>query len=215
MKRIIITVFLIAIISGCATIPTSKISDNHYQNYQYGFALDMPGGEWKVSKTMPEWFREAISEKPDLLLFNNAISGVLAIICNKSMIQIFPKDGDSIYKKEFRASMRDSHRKNMEAQIKKIEAANKNNPAVTSFTYEARNFYSSTEMAWLSKTETEDEMLKMGNVTKIYIYPLENDTVYVTIIIGYLRANQEEALRTWDKLIESFKHGDEYSKVGE
>ena len=214
MKRIIVTIFLIAFLSGCAIIPTYKISDNHYQNYKHGFVLDMPGGEWKVSRTVPEWFH-VINENPDLLLFNNTINGVLAIVCDKSMIQIFPKAGDSIYKKTFRASMRDSYHKEMLERIKKLEAANKNNPSVTSYTYEEINPYSNTEMAWLSKTEVETELVKAGNIVKVFIYPLESDTVVVTLMMGYLRVNQEEALRTWDKLIESFKYGDEYSRVGE
>ena len=156
MKRIIVTIFLIAYLSGCATIPIYKISDNHYQNYKHGFVLDMPGGDWKVSSTVPEWFQQAINETPDLSLFNNAINGVLAFVCDKSMIQIFPKEGDSIYKKTFRASMRDSYRKEMVEQIKKLEAVNKNNPSVTSYTYEEINPYSNTEMAWLSKTEVPE-----------------------------------------------------------
>ncbi len=116
----------------------------------------MPGGDWKVSSTVPEWFQQAINETPDLLLFNNAINEVLVIVCDKSMIQFFPKEGDSIYKKTFRASMRDSYRKEMVERIKKLEAVNKNNPSVTSYTYEEINPYSNTEMAWLSKTEVSE-----------------------------------------------------------
>lgn len=216
MKKIIIIIMLLFFLSGCATFPPTKITDNHYQNYRYGFVLDMPGGEWKVSKTVPQWFpKDQINGEPELLLFNNTVNGILAIFCGKSMIQIFPKEGDSIYKQRFRASMRDRGRKNIEAQIKKLEDANKNNPSVTSYSYEEINPYSDTEIAWLSKMETENEFFKAGNKSKIYIYPLKSDTVGVTITIDYLLANQEEALRIWDKLIESFKHGDEFTKVVE
>lgn len=215
MKKIIVITFLIALLSGCATFPPPKISDNHYQNYKYGFTLDMPGGEWKVSKTVPKWFQKVIKASPELLLFNNTIGGALAIICNKSTIEIFPKEDDSPFWQAYRASLRDSARKEIQEQIKKGEDAKKTNPSVTLFTHEARNLYSSPEMTWFFRIETDNEMLKMGFMSRSYIYPLENATSYVDIWIGYLRANQEEVFRTLYKLIESFKYGDEYSKVGE
>jgi len=213
MKRWILIVVALVILSGCATLPTYKISDNHYQNYRHGFVLDLPGGNWKVSKTVPEWFQQSLNNDPDLLLFNNSINGILAIICDKSIMEIFPNINDSRYKSAFRLSLRETYRKSITEKIKKIESDNKKNPQVISFVYEDLEPYSSHEMAWSSKTEIETELFKSENRTIIRIYPVGSDTVSVTMIIAYRIENREEAQKTWDALISSFKYGDDYSKV--
>ena len=47
MKRLVLAVFLMLVLA-CATYPPPKIEKGCYQNYEYGFMLDLPGSDWEL-----------------------------------------------------------------------------------------------------------------------------------------------------------------------
>jgi len=92
MKRLALVVVL-SLLSACATYPPPKIEGNSYQNYRYGFVLQLPGGNWKATKEVPDSMEIRMKtgvmfpRKPQLVLLNSETNGSIIIWCGKSEIQ--------------------------------------------------------------------------------------------------------------------------------
>jgi len=217
MKRLIALLVigvLLTFLYGCATTPKPLITNNHYLNYQYGFSLYMPGGDWKISETPPDWFRQIFQDQPpQLLLFNNTINGVLSVVCDKSIVEIFPNINDSAFKRGFRLSLRETYRNKMAERIKSFETDRKKDPQVVSFESEDLNPWANNEMSWLIKSETHGEIIKIERIAKLYVYPLKDETVTVCIDLVYRLQDREEGKRTWERLIDSFKYGNHVAEA--
>ena len=81
MRQIIILVCT-ALILGCASLPPT-IRGGEYQNYRYGFIVQLPDKGWALTKSVPEKFAAyLVPEAPEralLLLHNPQTGGLIAV----------------------------------------------------------------------------------------------------------------------------------------
>lgn len=81
MRKISVLV-IIALVAGCASLPPT-IDRGEYQNYRYGFIVELPRDGWERTNAIPERFSgHFVPEAPDrllLLLYNPQTGGLIAL----------------------------------------------------------------------------------------------------------------------------------------
>jgi hypothetical protein len=80
--RTIVILLCVALTLGCASLPPT-IQQGEYQNYRYGFVLQLPDKGWTLTKSVPEMFSAYLAPKtPErtlLLLHNPQTKGLIAV----------------------------------------------------------------------------------------------------------------------------------------
>ncbi|HOX00546.1 MAG TPA: hypothetical protein PK545_07965, partial [Deltaproteobacteria bacterium] len=80
--RITAILLIIALAAGCASLPPT-IDRGEYQNYRYGFIVELPRDGWEKTNAVPERFSgHFVPEAPDrllLLLHNPQTGGLIAL----------------------------------------------------------------------------------------------------------------------------------------
>lgn len=80
--RTIIILLSVALMLGCASLPPT-IQQGEYQNYRYGFVVQLPDKGWTLTKSVPEMFAAyLVPEAPErtlLLLHNPQTKGLIAV----------------------------------------------------------------------------------------------------------------------------------------
>ncbi len=80
--RTIIILVCTALILGCASLPPT-IRQGEYQNYRYGFIVQLPDKGWTLTKSVPDKFAAylvpAAPERALLLLHNPQTGGLIAV----------------------------------------------------------------------------------------------------------------------------------------
>lgn len=80
--RTIVILICSALMLGCASLPPT-IQQGEYQNYRYGFVVQLPDKGWTLTKSVPEMFAAyLVSEAPErtlLLLHNPQTRGLIAV----------------------------------------------------------------------------------------------------------------------------------------
>ena len=81
MRKIAILVCA-ALMLGCASLPPT-IQRGEYQNYRYGFIVQLPEKGWTLTKAVPEMFADyLVPEAPErtlLMLYNPQTKGLIAV----------------------------------------------------------------------------------------------------------------------------------------
>ena len=89
MKRLALAL-LVVFVWACVTYPPPKIENGYYQNYRYGFVLDLPGSDWVVmEKPPPELTAAAPREmRKNLLLalINKETNGLIFVLSDKTQL---------------------------------------------------------------------------------------------------------------------------------
>lgn len=80
--RTISVLVILALVAGCASLPPT-IDQGEYQNYRYGFVVQLPREGWQIAHAIPERFSGYfVPEAPDrllLLLQNPQTGGLIAL----------------------------------------------------------------------------------------------------------------------------------------
>lgn len=80
--RTIVILICSALILGCASLPPT-IQQGEYQNYRYGFVVQLPDKGWTLTNAVPEMFAAyLVPEAPErtlLLLHNPQTRGLIAV----------------------------------------------------------------------------------------------------------------------------------------
>lgn len=80
--RTIVILVCAALILGCATLPPT-IRQGEYQNYRYGFMVNLPDKGWNLTKSVPETFAAyLVPEAPEraMLFLHNPQTGGLIVV---------------------------------------------------------------------------------------------------------------------------------------
>ncbi len=81
MRKIVIALFA-ALMLGCASLPPT-IRQGEYQNYRYGFIVQLPDKGWNLTKSVPEMFASylvpKVPERALLLLYNPQAGGLIVV----------------------------------------------------------------------------------------------------------------------------------------
>ena len=90
MKKPTVVFVLTFLLMGCATYPPPKIENGYYQNYRYGFALDLPGSDWVLMEKPPPELTAAIPgemrKNLTLSLFNKETIGAIIVLTDKNQL---------------------------------------------------------------------------------------------------------------------------------
>jgi hypothetical protein len=80
--RTVIILLSVALMLGCASLPPT-IQQGEYQNYRYGFVVQLPDRGWTLTNSVPEMFAAyLVPEAPErtlLLLHNPQTKGLIAV----------------------------------------------------------------------------------------------------------------------------------------
>jgi len=89
MRRLALAL-LIVLVAGCVTYPPPKIENGRYQNYKYGFVLDLPGSDWVLMEKPPPQLTgvtpREMRKQIMLALFNKEISAAIIVVAEKTML---------------------------------------------------------------------------------------------------------------------------------
>ncbi len=88
MRQIAI-IICTALVLGCASLPPT-IQQGEYQNYRYGFIVQMPDKGWTLTKAVPDRFADYLvpkaPERTLLLLYNPQTKGLIAVQAGTLML---------------------------------------------------------------------------------------------------------------------------------
>ena len=204
MKRSVYLVFVSFILMSCATTPSQKIEEDYYQNYQYGFALELPGGAWELTKAMPAQFRQvfvaqgASPRNVTLMLLNNETQGAILVYCEKHK---FSKD----LSKLSRSQLLDTLKKEFEKKRRKILKSDK----ITSFTYDV--WLDNSEVRWTLNLDVVDLMMKVQTIAQGFLYQLGDNICVVQVMLASNVLTYEQNLETFNQMSASLWYGEEYT----
>ena len=211
MKRSVTLVFVSFFILSCATAPSPKIEGNYYQNYQYGFALEMPGGAWKLTKKMPSQFKQTFSEqgvsssKINLMLFNNETQAFITVYCDKRRIS---GDLSSVPRSQYL----DTLRQEIDQEIEKERKVIPNGDRITSFTYNA--WFDNSDVRWTLNLDYADIMVKSQTIGQGVMYQLGTRIFIVQVTLTSNILTYEQNLETFNQMWASLRYGEEYTAEG-
>lgn len=204
MKRSVTLIFISFFLLSCATTPPPRIEDNYYQNYQYGFAIELPGGDWKPTKKMPAQFRQAFVAQGasptniTLVLFNNETQATIMVYYEKRKTS-----GD--LSTASRSQLVNALKKEFEKKRGKILK----NDKITSFKYNV--WLDNSEVRWTLDLEVADQMMKAQAIAQAFLYQLGANICVAQVMLVSNVLTYEQDLETFNQMWASHRYGAEYT----
>jgi hypothetical protein len=204
MKRLVSLIFVSFFLLTCATTPPPRIEENYYQNYQYGLALELPGGAWKPTKKMPAQFRQAFvaqgasTRNVTLMLFNNETQATIMVYCEKRRTS-----GD--LSAVSRSQLVDALQKEFEKKRGKILK----NDKITSFTYNV--WLDNSEVRWTFDLDVADQMMKAHVIAQAFLYQLGANICVAQVMLASNVLTYEQNLEVFNQMWTSLRYGEEYT----
>jgi hypothetical protein len=196
MKRLALAL-LVVLVWACVTYPPPKIENGYYQNYRYGFVLDLPGSDWVVmEKPPPELTAAAPREmRKNLLLalINKETNGLIFVLSDKT--QLSPQE--------------------IVTQSAGLQAGLSVGAGMQPELKDARHCHDSSTYLQDSDAcvefEHEDAMSKSKGNMFIRIFPVGKNVNMIMVVFASNHITYEQNFPAFVELVKSLKHGDEYT----
>ena len=204
MKQSVSFLFALFFLISCATAPPPKIEGNYYQNYQYGFALELPGGAWKIAEKMPSQFKQAFfaqgvsSSKIVLKLFNNETQATIMVYCDKRRMS---GNLSSVPHSQYLDTLRQ--------EIEKTRKATRHKDGITLFTYNV--WFDESDVRWTLNLDYADIVAKAQTIAQGVLYQLGTRINVIQVMLGSNVLTYKQNLETFNQIWASFKYGEEYT----
>lgn len=195
MKRLVIFFFVISLM-GCATLPP-VVEEGQYHNYRLGFVVKLPGADWQALQQIPEpfvgHFRESISSKVLLTLFNQKTKGLLIVTGIYALVPY-----------EYGTSLLDVTTRPLKVMIEKEKTALFKGPFLEDTVY--YTYCDASGLYWREKEQTE--LAGVKRFSSGFVYPLGNESCFVTFYVLSPSSNYEENYLIYQKFLKSFNRGE-------
>jgi hypothetical protein len=202
MRRLALAALLV-LVSACATYPPPKIEGNRYQNYRYGFTLELPGEPWKQTEKLPAWFEswmhsaDLSTSTIKLALFNNQTNAFIVVNCWKDPQNIYRISDSGAYR-AFEYLL----------ELEKEESLKSDR--ISRFEYDVGPW--TPRLHWTVEMDTETEVQKTSVIRKGNNYPIHDDTHFIEIMLWSNQLTFIENKRVFYNFYESFEWGEHLMK---
>jgi hypothetical protein len=197
MKRLALAL-LIVLVAGCVTYPPPKIEDGRYQNYKYGFVLELPGSDWVLMEKPPPQLTgvtpREMRKQIMLALFNKEISAAIIVVAEKTMLfqgLIFQSD-----------SLQAAILAELSKQPEVKDARD---------CHDSRTYMQDWDIC--IEFDFEDAVSKAKGNMFMRLFPVGNDVHTVMVQLGSNHITYEQSFPAFVKIINSLRCGEYYRTV--